>query len=118
MNIESYRNYCLQKKGVTEGFPFDEQTLVFKVLGKMFAVCGLDRIPLGINLKCDPDRAISLREEYDGAVKAAWHMNKVHWNTCILEDLPANLIMELTDHSYDLVVAKMTKKLRETLENL
>lgn len=118
MNIESFRTYCLQKKGVTESFPFDEQTLVFKVMGKMFAVCGLERIPLGVNLKCDPERATFLREEYDGAVTAAWHMNKIHWNTCTLDDLPPNLIMELTDHSYNLVVSKMTKKLKTALQNL
>lgn len=118
MNIESFRTHCLQKKGVTESFPFDEQTLVFKVMGKMFAVCGLERIPLGVNLKCDPERATFLREEYDGAVTAAWHMNKIHWNTCTLDDLPPNLIMELTDHSYNLVVSKMTKKLKTALQNL
>lgn len=118
MNIEAYREYCIQKKGVTEEFPFDADTLVFKVMGKMFALCKLDRIPLSVNLKCDPDRAISLREEYDGAIIPGWHMSKVHWNTCMLDDLPPKLVVTLTDHSYALVVSKMTKKLQVALDNL
>ena len=118
MNIEAYRNYCLSKKGVTEEFPFDSETLVFKVMGKMFALCSLERVPLSANLKCDPDRAIELREQYDGAITGGYHMSKVHWNTCVLEELPPKLTLELTDHSYDLVVSKMTKKLQAALAAL
>ena len=115
MNIEQFRDYCLTKKGVTEEFPFDEQTLVFKVLGKMFALSGLERIPHQINLKCDPEKAIELREEYDEQIYGGYHMNKRLWNTVVIENLPSNLIFEMIDHSYDLVVNKLPKKLRESL---
>lgn len=118
MNIEEFRNYCLSKKGVTEDLPFGPDTLVFKVVGKMFALSGLERLPPQINLKCDPDRAIELREEFDGDIIAGYHMSKVHWNTVMLQSLPPKLIFELTDHSYDLVVSKMTKKLKAELDNL
>ena len=112
MNIEAFRAYCIAKKGVTETFPFDEHTLVFKVMGKMFALSSLERQPSQVNLKCDPERAIALREAYDGVIIAGYHMSKVHWNTLFLEELPPKLITELIDHSYDLVVAKFTKKLK------
>lgn len=113
MNIEEFRNYCISKKGVTESFPFDEHTLVFKVMNKMFAVCGLERTPTQVNLKCDPERAQLLREEYDGLIIPGWHMNKHHWNTVFIEDaLPPKLVAELIDHSYDLIVKSLTKKLQ------
>ncbi len=118
MHVENFRNYCLSKPGVTESFPFDESTLVFKVMGKMFALNGLNRIPPAVNLKCDPDRAIMLREEYDGSIIPGFHMSKIHWNTCLLEQLSPELIQELTDHSYDLVVSKLTKKVKAELANL
>ena len=119
MNIEEFRTYCLSKKGVTESFPFDEQTLVFKVMGKMFALTGLERIPTQVNLKCDPERSASLREEYDGIIFGAFHMSKLHWNSVVIEGtLPNVLLLELIDHSYDLVVAKLTKKVKEELKNL
>ncbi|MBJ2174857.1 MmcQ/YjbR family DNA-binding protein [Aureibaculum sp. A20] len=116
MNIEEFRDYCLNKKGVTEAFPFDESTLVFKVLGKMFALSGLNQKPAAVNLKCDPERAIELREEYDGIITAGYHMSKKHWNTILLESRLSNKILEeLIDHSYNLVVSGLSKKLRETL---
>jgi predicted DNA-binding protein (MmcQ/YjbR family) len=119
MHIEDFRNYCLSKKGVTESFPFDEHTLVFKVMGKMFAICGLERIPSQVNLKCDPERSVELRTNYDGLILPGWHMSKLHWNTVIIEsNLSPKLITELIDHSYNLVVAKLTKKLKEELKNL
>lgn len=118
MHIEALREYCINKKGVTEEFPFDETTLVFKVVGKMFALTGLERIPAAVNLKCNPERSAVLREEYDGAITGAFHMNKLHWNTVVLEEVPPNLVAELIDHSYDLVVSKMTKKLRAQLDQL
>lgn len=118
MHIEEFRNYCIAKRGVTEEFPFDEHTLVFKVMGKMFALSGLERIPAQVNLKCDPERSVTLREEYDGAITGAFHMSKLHWNSVVLQEVPPQLIAELIDHSYDLVVSKMTKKLRTELENL
>ena len=117
MNVEEYRDYCISKKGVSESFPFDETTLVFKVMGKMFALCGLDNVPLLVNLKCDPDRAIELREQHDGIIEG-WHMSKKHWNTVYLDQIPKELTLELIDHSYDLVVSKFTIKLKAELEAL
>ena len=96
MNIEEFREYCLAKKGVTESFPFDEQTLVFKVMGKMFALSGLEHQPSKANLKCDPEQSIDLREEYDGLITPGFHMSKLHWNTVELEmNLPHKLLLEL-----------------------
>ncbi|MCW5517223.1 MmcQ/YjbR family DNA-binding protein [Muriicola sp. Z0-33] len=118
MNIEEFRLHCIDKKGVTEEFPFDQHTLVFKVMGKMFALVPLERIPSQANLKCDPERAIALREEYDGVIIPGYHMSKVHWNTLHLEQVPPKLVLQLIDHSYDLVVSKFTKKLREELGRL
>ncbi len=117
MNIEEFRDYCLSKKGITEEFPFDAVTLVFKVMGKMFALCGLERVPTQVNLKCDPERAIELRETYDAVIEG-WHMSKVHWNTVHIDHLNPKLTKELIDHSYDLVVAKFTKKLKAELDAL
>ncbi len=118
MNIEEFRNYCLSKKGTTESFPFGEETLVFKVMDKVFALAGLDAYPATANLKCDPEKAIELREEYDGLIIPGYHMNKKHWNTVEIEgNLPHNLILELIDHSYDLIVSGLTKKLKAELAN-
>ncbi len=119
MNIEVFRNYCVAKKGVTEELPFDEHTLVFKVMGKMFALTSLNRFPLQANLKCNPEKAIELRETYDGIVIPGYHMNKKHWNTVFLENTIApEIIIEFIDHSYDLVVAGLTKKLKSELDSL
>lgn len=115
MNIEEVREYCICKKGVTEEFPFDETTLVFKVLGKMFVLSGLEHLPPTVNLKCDPERAIALREEHDGKIISGFHMNKKHWNTIEILSLPSDLIKELIDHSYELVVQGLPKKLRDKL---
>lgn len=118
MNVEGFREACLAKKGVTEEFPFDAETLVFKVMGKMFALVPLERMPPQCNLKCDPERAEELRETYDGVIMPGYHMSKTHWNTLFLEQLPPQLILELLDHSYNLVVAGLTKKLKQELDNL
>ena len=119
MNIESFRAYCLAKKGATESFPFDEDTLVFKVMGKIFSICPLERIPSQVNLKCDPERSIELRETYDGLIYPGFHMNKVHWNTIELENnIPETLLRELIDHSYELIIQGLTKKLKETYNQL
>ncbi len=119
MNFEEVRSYCINKKGVSESFPFDESTLVFKVMGKMFALCGLDRVPAEVNLKCDPERAIALREEYDGSIRGAYHMSKIHWNSVEIDgNVPPKLVIALIDHSYDLVVSKLTRKLKDELEKL
>lgn len=118
MNIEDFRAYCLAKKGVTESFPFDETTLVFKVMGKMFALTGLDRIPFSVNLKCDPDRGVELRE-YHPEITPGYHMSKIHWNTVnFTGSLPTTMLYELIDHSYELVVSGLTKKLKQELEKL
>lgn len=113
MNIESFRKYCLSKKAVTESFPFDEHTLVFKVANKMFALTSLDSIDFRVNLKCDPDRALELRDTFPDLIIPGYHMNKKLWNTVIIEGtLTQALFKELVDHSYDLVVASLTKKVR------
>ncbi len=109
MNIEMFREYCLTKKGVTEEFPFDENILVFKVVNKMFALTGINNYE-SINLKCDPERAIVLREEY-ADIKPGYHMNKQHWNTISIQgSVPLELIKQMIDDSYMLVVKKLTKK--------
>jgi predicted DNA-binding protein (MmcQ/YjbR family) len=111
MFLDDVRNHCLQKTGVTEGFPFDKNTLVFKVFGKMFALMGVDVFD-SLNLKCDPEKAIELRETYQG-VQPGYHMNKKHWNTVLLnEDVSDKLLLELIDHSYELVYASLPKKVR------
>ncbi len=118
MNIEVFRELCLSMKGAEETFPFDEVTLVFKVMGKMFALLPLDDVPPRANLKADPEWSESLRENHHQIIPG-WHMNKKHWNTVYLEDgLEDNLIAEMVKHSYDLVVSKLTKKLKAELEAL
>lgn len=121
MNIEQYRNYCISKKGVTEHFPFDDDVLVFKVMGKMFALSSVKKWEEGtpsVNLKCDPDRALELRAEYE-AVEPGYHMNKQLWNTVsINQDVPDQMVLQLIDHSYDLIAASLTKKLQAELANL
>lgn len=115
MNIEDLRMYCVSKLHVTESFPFDEATLVFKVADKMFALTGLERLPHTVNLKCNPDEAIELRESYN-AVAAGYHMSKKHWNTIELEsDMSVGEIKKWIDHSYDLVVSGLTKKKQKEL---
>ena len=112
MNVEEVRQVCIAKKGVTESFPFDETTLVLKVGGKMFALLNLDKDP-SVNLKCDPERAIDLREHYD-AILPGYHMNKQHWNTVMLEgNISDNLFEELIGHSYELVLNSLPRKVRE-----
>lgn len=109
MNIEQIREYCLKKRGVTEEFPFDEETLVFKVMGKIFLLASLESIPLQINLKCNPENAVEIREEYE-AVQPGYHMNKKHWNTISIDgSVPAKKIFEWIDNSYRLVVAGLKK---------
>ena len=118
MNIEELRDHCLSLKGAKEDFPFDEFTLVLKVQGKMFGLIPLDNPETQITLKCDPERAIQLRDEYE-AITAAWHFNKKHWNTVRIDpSISKALLTELIQHSYDLVVAGLTRKLREELNNL
>jgi len=121
MNLETYYEYCLSKKGVTEHFPFDEDTLVFKVGGKMFALSSLIQWEKGqpsVNLKCDPERAQELRAQYD-AVQPGYHMSKIHWNTiAVNREVPDELIKELIDHSYDLVFRSLSKKIQVEIQEL
>ncbi|MGS2737673.1 MmcQ/YjbR family DNA-binding protein [Sinomicrobium sp. M5D2P17] len=122
MTIDRLRNYCLNKKGATEDTPFGEDTIVFKVMGKMFALTSLDKWEAGdhsVNLKCEPERTEELRAEYQ-SIQPGYHMNKRHWNTVDLDDgeLSEELIRELIDISYDLVVKGLTKRQRENLDSL
>lgn len=110
MHIEAFRSYCLAKAGATEGFPFDNDTLVFKVAGKMFALLSLDG-PSSANLKCDPEYALELREKHPESVLPGYHMNKKYWNTVNFDGrLSDAFLYELVDHSYQLVVDKLPKK--------
>lgn len=117
-DIESFREYCLKKKGVTEEFPFDEETLVFKVMGKMFALTSLESEQFQINLKCNRDLIPELRAKYT-AVQPGFHMNKDHWNTVLIDgSLSKKEILHMIDHSYDEVVRGMTKKMQEELKKM
>jgi predicted DNA-binding protein (MmcQ/YjbR family) len=117
MNFELIRNYCLNKRGVTESFPFDDESPVYKVMSRIFLIAGLDT-PVSINIKCDPETAVDLRERFD-AVTSGYHMNKMHWNTVVLNgSIPAKLIYEWIDNSYKLVVKGLKKSEREKLEKL
>ncbi|MCC6459976.1 MAG: MmcQ/YjbR family DNA-binding protein [Saprospiraceae bacterium] len=118
MDIDSFREYCLSKKGVTEDFPFDECTLCLRVMGKIFAITGLDNERFAVNLKCEPDYAVELREQYP-EIQPGWHMSKSHWNTVDFEgSLSGRLLCELIDHSYEQVVKKLKKSEREALLQL
>ncbi len=113
MNIEEVRNYCLALPNTTESFPFDEETLVFKVENKMYLLISLDAADPHIAVKCDPDRAVDLRERYQ-AVEPAYHFNKKYWNAIYLErDMPAHEIKSWIDHSFREVIHKLPKKIRE-----
>ena len=110
MNVESVREYALAKADVEEGLPFGPETLVFKVAGKIFLLMSLDADPLQFNVKCDPDRAIELRDQYSG-VLPGYHMNKKHWNTILVDGtLTTKQLKEMIDHSYTLVAPKPKKK--------
>lgn len=115
MHIEDFRNYCLSKRGVEETLPFDNDTLVFKVMGKMFALTSI-KTAHSANLKCNPELAIELRERYSG-VTPGWHMNKTHWNTVLFDaDYTDAELHQWINHSYELVVNSLTKKLKLELE--
>ncbi len=116
MNIEEIREYCLEKKGVTECFPFNETVLVFKVMNKMFLLSDLNQS--GITLKNEPEKNMELREEYSDVI-GAFHMNKQHWNTVQYKGfVPNDLIKQLIDESYSIIVKSLTKKKQEELKNL
>jgi predicted DNA-binding protein (MmcQ/YjbR family) len=119
VNIESFRTYCLRKKGVIEELPFGPSTLVFKVMGKIFALTNLDSADFSINLKCAPNHAEKLRAQYN-SILPGYHMNKKHWNTIYINEglISQKMIEELIDHSYELVANNLTKKLNEVLKQL
>ena len=118
MNLQTYYEFCLSKKGVTEHFPFDEEILVFKVGGKMFALSSLNQWEKGepsINLKCNPERAEELRAQYEG-IKPGYHMSKIHWNTIeVNQEVSDSLVAALIDHSYELVFKSLTKKIQNEI---
>jgi predicted DNA-binding protein (MmcQ/YjbR family) len=109
MDLAQFREYCLSKPRVTEGTPFGPDVLVFKIDGKMFALVALDEMPTTVNLKCDPDWALDLRDRYE-EVRPGYHMNKKHWNTVEIESsIPDSELRKMIDHSYDLVVETLPK---------
>lgn len=120
MNLSDYYEYCMAKKGVTEHFPFDEDTLVFKIGGKMFTLTSLMEWEKGtpsVNLKCTPEYSEQLRSDFEG-IAPGFHMNKNHWNTVNLrKDVPLSLVFELIDHSYDLIFKSLTKKMQSEINN-
>ena len=113
MHIEEFRDYCLALPGATEETPFGPDTLVFKVGGKIFALTDLQTFA-SINLKCDPEQAVELRERYD-YVLPGWHMNKKHWNSVVCEGLKKELLLKLIDQSYNLVFESLTKKVKDEI---
>lgn len=116
MDANEILDYCIAKKGVTEGFPFDNETLVLKVGGKMFLLMSLERQPLQITVKTDPEWSEELRERYP-QITGAYHMNKTHWNSVEINGLKRDLIMKLIDHSYELIFKSLTKKIQNTILN-
>lgn len=117
MDLELFREYCLSKPGATEDMPFGEDVLVFRVGGKMFALVALDEVPPRVNLKCDPDLALELRDRYE-QVTPGYHMNKKHWNTVEIENgIPITELRKMIDHSYELVAKSLPRAKRKKLEN-
>jgi predicted DNA-binding protein (MmcQ/YjbR family) len=118
LTLEVIKAYCLAKPGSSAGYPFGEGTLVFKVLDRMYALCSEDERPLRINLKCDPDDALALRAQYS-AIIPGYHMNKKHWNSLIMDgSLQDSLVFELIDHSYQLVISKMSQAKQRKLKSI
>ncbi|MFN8259624.1 MAG: MmcQ/YjbR family DNA-binding protein [Chitinophagales bacterium] len=118
IDLEDIRNYCLKKKGVTEDFPFDEETLVFKVMGKIFLLTDIHHPELSMNLKCDPELAVALREQYE-SVQPGYHMNKKMWNTVSYSgEFSDKELLNMIDHSYEEVVKRLSKKLQQELQDM
>ena len=115
MDVDTFREYCLKKPGAAEDSPFGPEHLVFKVGGKMFALLAFEEIPPTANLKCDPDRALELRDRYE-EVQPGYHMNKKHWNTVQIGGaIPRRELAKMIDHSYELVVRSLPRMERERL---
>lgn len=118
-NIEDLREYCLSKKGTNESLPFDESTLVFKLVNKVYAITSLNNEVLSVNLKCDPDYAVELRSSFPDNVLPGYHMNKKHWNTVVINNfIDPKLVLKLIDDSYTLVFTKLKKADQESLNLL
>jgi|SRR5882724_847989 len=118
MELSDFREYCLSKPRATEGMPFGPDVLVFKVAGKMFALAALNELPPTVNLKCDPDLALDLRDRYE-QVRPGYHMNKKHWNTVAIEGgIPVVELRRMIDHSYELVVERLPKAARANQRRL
>ncbi|WP_209391429.1 MmcQ/YjbR family DNA-binding protein [Chryseobacterium sp. RR2-3-20] len=117
MDANEILEYCLSKKGVTDSFPFDNETLVLKVGTKMFLLMSLERQPLSINVKTDPEWSLELREQHP-QITGAYHMNKIHWNSVSVDCLKRDLLLKMIDQSYDLVFKSLTKKIKEEILNL
>lgn len=118
MHLEELREYCLAKKGVEESFPFGEDTFVYKVMGKMFLLTGIEYQPVEFNVKCNPEKAIELRENFS-CVKPGYHMNKNHWNTIVCDSsVSIKQLKEWIDDSYNLVVDSLPKNLKKELDSL
>ena len=115
MNLEELREYCLSLPYVTEDMPFGEDVLVFRICNRIFVLTNLESVPLRVSLKCNPERAIELREQYPEQIIAGYHLNKKHWNTVLLEGLSLSLIKEMIQHSYEQVLSKVPKKLANSL---
>ena len=113
MHFDIIQNYCISKPGVSESFPFDNVTLVWKIMGKMFCLCNVEEFN-SLNLKCDPERAIELREKHP-QITPGYHMNKKLWNTVILDGLSEKFVFELIDHSFNEVVRKLPKKIQQSI---
>ncbi len=117
MQLSYFRDYCISKPGATEDTPFDEETLCFRVGGKIFAITSIAEF-VSVNLKCDPERAVELRELHP-EILPGFHMNKKHWNTILTNgNLPDSLLLELVDHSYELVYVSLPKKAREGMNRI
>jgi predicted DNA-binding protein (MmcQ/YjbR family) len=117
MDFDLLREYALSKKAATEGMPFGDSVLVFKVMNKIFMMMNF-KIPFELSLKCDPERAIELRERYD-AIEPGFHLNKTHWNTVTINgSLSKKLVLEMIDHSYDIIVDSLSKKIKQEYNSL
>ena len=115
MNARDLRDWCLQHEGSSEDFPFTDEHSVFKVHGKMFAISALEREPLEVSVKCEPELAVELRNSYP-AIRPGYHLNKRHWNTITLDgSLPDELVRDLIEDSYDLVVSALPKRVQKEL---
>ena len=118
MNVEDFREFCLSLKGVEEGFPFGVETMVFKVMGKIFCLCGLESSPLQFNVKCDPEKAIELREEFSGVIPG-YHMNKQHWSTIVMDgSFSDDQARQWIVDSYELIAASLPKQLKAELNKI